>query len=1244
MLQHLLVNDEIIEALSGVFDVDYYLSQISMPLDRTGAIEHYLLEGWKDDLNPHPLFSSEYYRSQLPELGRAELVPFLHYLIEGYTIGLNPHPLFDSQFYTQQVGAAYSGDTSPLEHFLLSGYQSSSPHIMFDPEYYRSQLDANSDASVCLPNPLLDYLTTENCYHVNPHPLFDTEYYLWAHPGFKDEGIVPLTYFLSHGHERTEKPHILFDNNFYCCNFPDLSGDVIPIVHFLAEGYREASSHILFDVEYYTAQFLEYVATQFQTEIDRAELLSEFFSAIPVVHYLKKGFRSGISPNQLFLPRFYIKTAPFYAGDEDPLTHYLKGGLHNHTSPHPFFDTDFYKGRTQSLEGYDPLTHFEISNYSGGDLNPSWGFHTELYKETFSNFFEINTQPVVHYYNLIGDSEREYALPFASEGHFLLHKNYHQIRGASRGIVPSRVLLAVHDLSRTGAPLIALNIAKRLSQDFGVEVFVILLRNVGPLRKQFEEVSIVIDCESITDQRKGYNYALDLITVDRPGRTVAICNSAETWPLAGLFAALDIPIIALMHEFATAYKAEPGWIKKFLEDARYALFPSSCTREDAIEFMADDLPELANRSEVVPQGLLDSRYLVEDNGEGRRLLCEELQLDQDTFIVLGSGYVDSRKGCDLFLAAADQFVRAHPSTKVAFVWVGGDLPYRQGALEWIETDIVSMGLSETVFFIGEREDTKPYFDAADVLLMCSRRDPFPCVVQEAMACATPVILFDKVNGSVDAVQKGGGLIVDFPSIEGLVKALSTLCADPNLRTQLGQEAREIILRDYCFDSYVEELLDRATATLDVPAFGSYRSKSSPAACQGERLPVFLHSPDWQISGVNTVLEKLTSSLCKQGWDARLILSRKIKETADFPPECPYQYLTSGRFDMLQDYWDAFQHFVETNAPCVVIFGYGHLINALTPALSERVGTIGLLMSDDVEYYESAYRLGRYWNRMVAVSDKIASEVVDLNPGFNSKLVTIPNSTVPLEVCQRPRRPRKSGEPLKLIYVGRIENEQKRVLDFIDLLELLDAREVNYQLTVVGEDTSFKGDDETEGEVIRTLNERWEQQLADRKIIITGRLPHEQVLELLAQHDALISLAAFEGFPLTVVEAMALGCVPIAKRIDSGIPELIQHGIDGLIAEDTVGVATQIEEMQASIEQWQQLSLNARKKISAHFTLERVTGDYSDLLESVSNEIRSGFTRPCAITQKHPDIGDVVLPAGANFYSYIERKVFSCFED
>src|SRR5687767_6878787 len=87
-----------------------------------------------------------------PEAGLPRLPggsPLSHYLREGDATGQSPHLLFDPAWYRSQSPRLWPGDTA-LSHYIRSGDADGlKPHPLFDPAWYRAQkpgLAANETA------------------------------------------------------------------------------------------------------------------------------------------------------------------------------------------------------------------------------------------------------------------------------------------------------------------------------------------------------------------------------------------------------------------------------------------------------------------------------------------------------------------------------------------------------------------------------------------------------------------------------------------------------------------------------------------------------------------------------------------------------------------------------------------------------------------------------------------------------------------------------------------------------------------------------------------------------------------------------------------------------------------------------------------------------------------------------------------------------------------------------------------
>ncbi|MBL9030403.1 MAG: glycosyltransferase family 4 protein [Phycisphaerae bacterium] len=130
--------------------------------------------------------------------------------------------------------------------------------------------------------------------------------------------------------------------------------------------------------------------------------------------------------------------------------------------------------------------------------------------------------------------------------------------------------------------------------------------------------------------------------------------------------------------------------------------------------------------------------------------------------------------------------------------------------------------------------------------------------------------------------------------------------------------------------------------------------------------------------------------------------------------------------------------------------------------------------------------------------------------------------------------RGSGGPPRLLYGGRLEHRQKRVLALVRMSRLLTARGVGHTLTILG-------DGPARDEVAREI-----EGAPDCRLL--GAVGPEGVRAALAAHDALVLASRYEGLSVAMLEAMAAGCVPIVTRTESGALEAIADRESGVVAD------------------------------------------------------------------------------------------------
>ena len=80
----------------------------------------------------------------------------------------------------------------------------------------------------------------------------------------------------------------------------------------------------------------------------------------------------------------------------------------------------------------------------------------------------------------------------------------------------------------------------------------------------------------------------------------------------------------------------------------------------------------------------------------------------------------------------------------------------------------------------------------------------------------------------------------------------------------------------------------------------------------------------------------------------------------------------------------------------------------------------------------------------------------------------------------------------------------------------------------------------------TIYNNLEKYFSDRIVYIGER---NDVLDLLRESDAMCLSSIWEGLPITLLEAMSVGCIPICTPV-GGIPNVITHNIDGVLSKST----------------------------------------------------------------------------------------------
>jgi glycosyltransferase involved in cell wall biosynthesis len=213
-------------------------------------------------------------------------------------------------------------------------------------------------------------------------------------------------------------------------------------------------------------------------------------------------------------------------------------------------------------------------------------------------------------------------------------------------------------------------------------------------------------------------------------------------------------------------------------------------------------------------------------------------------------------------------------------------------------------------------------------------------------------------------------------------------------------------------------------------------------------------------------------------------------------------------------------------------------------------------------------------------------------------------------------------PLRLLFMGGV-TALKGVFDLVPLLLRLKRLDVPVALNIVG------GENET-------LHQQFQRKGLTALVTWSGRVPHEQCYDIAAESDILLMTSRKEPFGMVTIEAMSMGCVPIAYDVPSGSTEIIEHGKSGLLVPlgDIQNWADHISHLHHDRNRLAELSAGASARARDAFNAETMACKMAVFLSDVMAHAKtqpamreSGLPAESAADGAPPARGYQRLPAG-----------------
>jgi glycosyltransferase involved in cell wall biosynthesis len=134
--------------------------------------------------------------------------------------------------------------------------------------------------------------------------------------------------------------------------------------------------------------------------------------------------------------------------------------------------------------------------------------------------------------------------------------------------------------------------------------------------------------------------------------------------------------------------------------------------------------------------------------------------------------------------------------------VGGDGPL----LNELRVRAASLGIQDSVRFLGFVQDVRPLYEACDAFVLASQTEGMPIALLEAMALRLPIVA-SRVGGIPLMLDDGTEALLIEPSNYGdLYEALRRLVVDASLRTNIAEAAHARFERDYTAEQMAQSYI------------------------------------------------------------------------------------------------------------------------------------------------------------------------------------------------------------------------------------------------------------------------------------------------------------------------------------------------------------------------------------------------------------------------------------------------------
>lgn len=339
----------------------------------------------------------------------------------------------------------------------------------------------------------------------------------------------------------------------------------------------------------------------------------------------------------------------------------------------------------------------------------------------------------------------------------------------------------------------------------------------------------------------------------------------------------------------------------------------------------------------------------------------------------------------------------------------------------------------------------------------------------------------------------------------------------------------------------------------------------------------------EIGGGHLILPELMKGLTSRGHEVHLVMgaqansklrdliidSNAVVHIAPWKKKLPVSKLTL-----------VFNDWINSLNPDVYVISSSAAIGWLVlPILNPKIPAFTIGHNNEDTFFMPVRHYRAFISRAIGVSEEICNVYIQSCGLKEDKVKWIPYG-VPAAKEVSVSSP---NGVLRIVYVGRIEEKQKRVSDLVKVALELYKKNIQFKLNIVGD-----------GPEVDNVRKSLENLIKLGMLELHGWKGKEAIISMMRQSDVFILTSAYEGFSIALTEAMANGCCPIVTDIRSGNQQMIKNGENGFLIRlgDIDSYIRTISEIAVDRSKLQQLRQSAFEK-GIEYSTQRMAENYEE---------------------------------------------------